>query len=152
MDTRELLAIIEQRTGATSTYALGKLFDVPPNYVTYWRQGREMGEAHLPRAAELAGLPLAYVVLEIAAARVQGHARDAIRQAAAGLVLLLVAVFVSFPFEAMAIPHQTAWKQEVIPKTEYYVKRALRALFRLKERVCMSLQGAILWTCKHATR
>jgi hypothetical protein len=153
MNTAELIAAAKAAQGVTTDYAMAKLLDTQPVTVANWVKGRNLiSDKYAIRAAELAGLDAAKVLVWLAAERAEGEARRLLQKLAASLVVLLVAVVVWSPSTTWAAFHEIAWKQEVVPKTAYYVKRALRALFRLKERVCMSLQGAILWTCKHATR
>lgn len=153
MNTAELIAAAKAAQGVITDYGMAKLLDTQPVTVSNWVKGRNLiSDKYAIRAAELAGLDPGKVLVWLAAERAEGEARRLLERVAATLVVLVMAVAVWFPSPARADFQKLDWKQELVPKTAYYVKRALRALFRLKERVCMSLQGAILWTCKHATR
>ena len=153
MNTAELIAAAKAAQGVTTDYAMAKLLDTQPVTVANWVKGRNLiSDKYAIRAAELAGLDAAKVLVWLAAERAEGEARRLLQKLAASLVVLLVAVVVWSPSTTWAAFHEIAWKQEVVPKTAYYVKRLIRELFRLKARVCMSLQAAILGTCKHATR
>lgn len=100
MKTVDLIKLIQQRNNVRSAYAVAGLFGVMPPVAYHWAKGsRIMSDDFLPRAAELAGLPLAQVACWIAAER--SHEQDvkaAFRKAAEALAsFAIVAINLQIP-------------------------------------------------------
>lgn len=115
MKTRELIRLIQERNHATSAYQVAQLFDVMPPVAYHWAKGtRTMSDDFLPRAAELAGLPLAQVACWIAAERsTKAEVRRAFERAAAAVAgFAIVAVNLTIPMSEM--PPLQALRQGIL--------------------------------------
>jgi len=104
MKTKELIQLIQERNNATSAYQVAQLFDVLPPVAYHWARGtRTMSDDFLPRAAELAGLPLAQVACLIAAERsTKAEVQRAFERAAEAVAgFAIVAVNLTLPMSEM---------------------------------------------------
>ena len=104
MNTRQLMERIKERQNVKSDYALANLMDVMPPVVHMWTHGkRVISDEHLPRAAELAQVPLAQLACLIAAERSSKPAvKRAFKEAAAALAAFaIVAVNLAIPIFEM---------------------------------------------------
>lgn len=104
MNTKQLIERIKERQHVKSDYAVANLMDVMPPVVHMWTHGkRVMSDEHLPRAAELAEIPLAQLACLIAAERSSKPAvKKAFKEAAAALAAFaIVTINLQLPMHEM---------------------------------------------------
>jgi hypothetical protein len=104
MNTKQLIERIKERQNVKSDYAVANLMDVMPPVVHMWTHGkRVMSDEHLPRAAELALIPLAQLACLIAAERSSKPAvKRAFKEAAAAVAsFAIVAINLQLPMSEM---------------------------------------------------
>jgi hypothetical protein len=95
MNTKELIAAVKKAQGAGTDYRVAQLLDTQPTTVTNWAKGRNViSDEYAIRAARLANLDPAYVLVSIAAERAAGEAKGILERLAAALVCMLVGLFV----------------------------------------------------------
>lgn len=143
MNTRELIAAVKTAQGAGTDYRVAQLLDTQPTTVTNWAKGRNViSDEYAIRAARLANLDPAYVLVSIAAERAAGEAKGILERLAAALVCMLVGLFVFLaPYPAEA--GFSAWNQ-AHPPTLHIMSNRVRAWFAsLKNRLVASLHRAI---------
>jgi len=102
MNTVEIIDRIKQAQGVVSDYAVAKLLGVRPSTVVHYRSGdRTMSDDVLPRAAQLADVPLSAAAAAVAAERTRNPlVRKALETVAKGL-LACVPVVISLQIPAL---------------------------------------------------
>lgn len=143
MKTTQLIKLIQTRNNAPTAYQVAQLFDVMPPVAYHWAKGtRVMSDDFLPRAAELAGLPLAQVACWIAAERAsKTEVKKAFEQAAAAVAGFAI-VLVNVAIPTLEMPTLQTLGQCILCKFGFFWRRAQICVSRLLPGDRCSLQHA----------